>query len=89
MWGGPANNPSHGEDPVQLFPYHVRVRGPPSPTTPAVDRGLWFCKPFYTGDNEGGAIMATWPELQVGRHRGTTSPSTLGPLARLQGGCSS
>jgi hypothetical protein len=51
---------------VQVLPYHIRLRGPPSPLTAAADRGLWFCKPFYTGDNEGGVIMATWPGLQVG-----------------------
>ena len=50
---------------MQVFPYHIRIRGPPSPNTAAIDRGLWFCKPFYTGDNEGGVIMGTWPELQV------------------------
>jgi hypothetical protein len=50
---------------TQVFPYHLRLRGPPSPHTAAVDRGLWLCKPFYTGDNEGGVIYATWPELQV------------------------
>lgn len=63
MWGG--NSQTYGEDPVQVFPYHIRIRGPPSPTTAAGDRGLWFCKPFYTGDQEGGVIMATWPELQL------------------------
>jgi len=65
MWSGPSNSPTYGEDPVQIFPYHIRIRGPPSPSTAAVDRGLWFCKPFYTGDDDGGVIMATWSELQI------------------------
>ena len=81
MWGGPVDNPSYGEDPVQLFPYHIRLRGPPSPTTAAVDRGMWLSKPFYTGDNDGGVIMATWPELQVCKiHR--TAPPAPPPLPR-------
>jgi hypothetical protein len=50
----------------QVFPYHVWLKGPPSPHSPAVDRGLWVCKPFYTGHNDGGVILASWPELQVG-----------------------
>jgi hypothetical protein len=50
---------------TQVFPYHLRLRGAPSPHTAAIDRGLWICKPFYTGDNGGGVIYATWPELQV------------------------
>lgn len=74
---------------IQLFPYHIRLRGPPSPSTAPVDRGLWFCKPFYTGNNEGGVIMATWPELQVrdlGAHIGGTDRLTLSTgLADLQG----
>jgi hypothetical protein len=50
----------------QVFPYHVRLRGPPTANTAAVDRGLWFNKPFYTGDQEGGVVFDTFPELHVG-----------------------
>eukprot|EP00775_Hariotina_reticulata_P009166 gene9166-9333_t len=64
LWS-PTGSPSPGQDPVQVFPYHLRVMGPPTPSTAGADRGLWFCKPYYTGDNDGGVIMATWPELQL------------------------
>jgi hypothetical protein len=62
IWGAGS---SFGEDPVQQFPYHVRAQGPPRTATAAANRGMHFCKPFYTGDNSGGVIMGTWAELQV------------------------
>jgi hypothetical protein len=43
----------------------MRLRGPPNAGTAAADRGLWFNKPFYTGDQDGGVIFDTFPELQV------------------------
>jgi hypothetical protein len=63
IWG---EGTTYGEDPVQQYPYHVMVKGPPRPTTAAANRGVWFCKPYYTGDNDGGVIFATWDELMVG-----------------------
>lgn len=58
LWSG-------GEDPVQVFPYHVCVRGPPNAGTAAADRGLWVNKPYYTGNQDGGVIFDTFPELQL------------------------
>lgn len=49
----------------QVFPYHVRVRGPPNAGTAAADRGLWVNKPYYTGNQDAGVIFDTFPELQV------------------------
>jgi hypothetical protein len=52
---------------VQVFPHHVRIRGPPNADTLARDRGLWFNRPIYTGAGpaDRDIIYDSAPELQV------------------------